>query len=39
MIVCGTGPIVRTLMYIGVRIGSVLPGKNIVDEVNKLPSA
>lgn len=34
MKVCGTGPVTRTILYGGARLGGYLPGKNIVDVVN-----
>lgn len=34
MKVCGTGPITRTILYWGVRVGARLPGLNIVDRMN-----
>jgi hypothetical protein len=35
MVVCGTDPVTRRILYWGVRIGGMIPGGTIVDTVNK----
>ena len=39
MKVCGTGWLTRTVLYLGVRLGEYLPGKNIVETYNPQPGS